>query len=166
MLNFFQECYTLDALKAEYRRLVKLHHPDRGGDTETMKAVNNEYAEAFEILKDKHNSTADEYHQTTETPEEFIGIISKLMAIENDLEIELCGSWLWISGNTKPHKDELKAAGCYWSRNKGKWYWHHAEENRKCYRGKRTMDEIRTKYGSQIIDGAGERSGYRQIATA
>ena len=36
---FFERCRTLAELKAEYKRLAMLHHPDMGGDLETMKAV-------------------------------------------------------------------------------------------------------------------------------
>jgi len=30
--------------------------------------------------------------------------------------------WLWIGGDTKPHKDLLKAEGGRWSPKHGKWY--------------------------------------------
>lgn len=42
-MKYFASCRTLDELKKEYRRLAMLNHPDRGGDEETMKAINNEY---------------------------------------------------------------------------------------------------------------------------
>lgn len=151
-MRYFSNCNTLEELKAEYRRLAKIHHPDLGGDTETMKAINNEYEKAFEILKDAHNAQADEFHQTTETPAEFIEIIDKLLRLDG-LDIELCGSWLWIGGNTKEHKDALKAAGCRWSSGKSKWYWHHAEDGSKWKSGKYTMGQIRAKYGSKHIAG-------------
>ena len=79
------------------------------------------------------------------------------------LEIELCGSWLWIGGNTKEHKDALKAARCRWSSNKKLWYWHHSEEGRKWHRGKATMNQIRSKYGSQVFQGSQEASRYERI---
>lgn len=155
MTRFFENVETLEQLKAEYRRLTKLHHPDCGGDLETMKQINIEHDRLFEILKAKQNAKADadstgRTKRTTETAEEFRTILEKLMRIDG-LEVELCGSWLWIGGETKPHKDELKAAGCRWSRNKGMWYWHHKEEGQKWHRGKSTMGEIRSKYGSQHI---------------
>ena len=61
------------------------------------------------------------------TPEEFRQIIDLLMKLEG-IEVELCGSWLWIGGNTKEHKDALKAAGCRWCSKKKLWSWHHPEE--------------------------------------
>ena len=165
-MKYFTNINTLDELKAAYRRLSMKHHPDRGGDTATMQEINAEHDELFERLKKQHNASADEFHQTTETPEEFREIIELLLKLDG-LTVELCGSWLWIGGDTRQHKETLKAAGCRWSNNKKLWYWHHAEEGRKWRRGKATMSDIRTKYGSQVFDAAGERTGYESIgATA
>ena len=165
-MKYFTNINTLDELKAAYRRLSMKHHPDRGGDTATMQEINAEHDELFERLKKQHNASADEFHQTTETPEEFREIIELLLKLEG-LTVELCGSWLWIGGDTRQHKETLKAAGCHWSNNKKLWYWHHAEEGRKWRRGKATMSDIRMKYGSQVFDAAGERTGYERIgATA
>lgn len=163
MFKFFNGVETLDELKKSYRKLAMMYHPDMGGDSETMKQINDEHDRLFEILKRRHNSMADENHQTTETAEEFREIIAKLIILDG-LEIELCGSWLWIGGNTKENKDALKAAGCRWSKNKNKWYWHHAEEGRKWYKGHSTMADIRTKYGSQVVSkGGAEYSNYNRI---
>ena len=128
------------------------HHPDHGGDTATMAAINNEYEARFTILKNQHNATADEKHQTTETPEEFINIINTLIKFPGII-VELCGAWLWISGDTKPIKEDLKACGCRWSNNKKMWYWHHPEEGVRWHKGKSTMTDIRNKYGSQTFKG-------------
>lgn len=147
---YFNHCRNLDELKKEYRRLTMLHHPDRGGDTSTMQAINTEHDRRFEELKHKHNAENDEQHQTTETPEEFRNIIFALLKLDG-LEVELCGSWLWIGGNTRAHKETLKAIGCCWSNNKKLWYWHHKEDGSRWHRGKKTMSQIRMKYGSQTF---------------
>lgn len=151
-MKYFAACTTLDELKKEYRRLAMIHHPDHGGDTATMQAINGEYAETFARLKNQHNAAADEAHQTTETPEEFIAIISQLLRFPG-LIVELCGSWLWITGETYAIKDQLKAAGCRWSSSKKAWYWHHPEEGHRWHKGTATMSDIRTKYGSQTYKG-------------
>ena len=153
-MMYFTKCTTLDELKHEYRRLAMIHHPDVGGEVETMQAINAEYDELHEVLKKAHNQQADEFHQTTETAEEFREIIEKLLRMHG-LEVELCGSWLWIGGNTREHKEELKAAGCRWSNNKKLWYWHHAEEGRRWHKGSATMNQIRNKYGSQTFRSGG-----------
>lgn len=156
-MKYFNNVHTLDELKAEYRRLALRNHPDRGGDPEIMKEINAEHDRVFEMLKRQHNATHDEQHQTTETAEEFRAILEKLLKLDG-LTVELCGSWLWISGETYRHKAELKAAGCRWSSGKKCWYWRHEEAARPWHRGKATMAEIRTKYGSQIFTAAGEET--------
>ena len=58
-MKYFTNCTTLDELKKEFRRLCMAHHPDRGGDTATMAAINAEYEDLFPILKLAYNKTAE-----------------------------------------------------------------------------------------------------------
>lgn len=164
-MKYFNGVTTLDELKAAYRRLAKKLHPDHGGSTEAMQALNAEYESLFQILKDKHNATADEYHQTTEAPHEFIDIINALLKLDG-LEVELCGSWLWIGGETLKHREALKAAGCRWSKNKAKWYWRHPEDARPHKGHSKSMDYIRVKYGSQFFTADGREDIRLAGATA
>lgn len=165
MKKYFDNVTTLDELKKAYRRLAMQYHPDCGGDEETMKAINAEHDALFEQLKRTHNATADEYHQTTETAEEFRAVISFLMTLDG-VVAELCGSWVWCSGETRKHKEALKGAGFHWSQNKQKWYWHHEEPGRKWRRGNTSMSEIRRKYGSQTFRAGRESSNYDQLSGA
>lgn len=104
-MKYFNDIRTLDELKAAYRRFLAMqYHPDRGGDQETMKQINAEHDAIFELLKRQQNERADadktgKTHHTTETAEEFREIITALLELDG-LDIELCGSWLWIGGNT------------------------------------------------------------------
>lgn len=67
-MKYFTNINSLDELKKEYRRLVMLNHPDRGGDVEIMKAINNEYDMMFPVLKLKYNqSAAEPTHETAES---------------------------------------------------------------------------------------------------
>ena len=67
-MKYFTNCRTLDELKKEYRRLAMLNHPDRGGDEETMKAINNEYDAVFPTFKLAYNKTAETpTHETAES---------------------------------------------------------------------------------------------------
>ena len=45
------------------------------------------------------------------------------MKLKN-VEIELIGTWLWIHGDTKPVKEQLKAHNCKWHSKRKCWYWH------------------------------------------
>lgn len=163
-MTYFNNCANLDELKKEYKRLAKLNHPDLGGSTETMQEINAEYEKVFKVLQKKHNETNDENHQSTEAPDEFINIINELLKLDG-LEIELCGRWLWIGGNTREHKDTLKALGCRWASKKKLWSWHHEEDGSIHFHGKKSIDEIREKYGSEKFI-AGHNNFARLGATA
>lgn len=154
----FQGVSDLNELKKAYHALARQHHPDCGGSDAEMKAINAAYETRFEELKQAHNAkaaqdTSGRTCATTEAPREFIEIISLLLRLDG-LQVELCGSWLWISGNTRSHKDALKAAGCRWAPKKGMWNWHHAEDGSPHYRGSASMAQIRSKYGSEIFRAA------------
>jgi len=160
---YFSTCTTLNDLKASYHKLALANHPDLGGSTEKMKVINAEYEKAFEHLKTLHNAGKAPEQQTTEVPEEFINIVYNLFRLDG-LIIELCGCWIWITGNTKEHKEQLKDLGCKWHAKKCAWSWHHAEDSSCWYRGKNTLQDIRAKYGSQILTAAND---YKRIgATA
>ena len=150
MKMFFENCKTLDELKAEYRRLSKIYHPDLGGDLETMKQINAQYETAFDAL----NASSNE--PKAETAADFIRVIDALIRLKG-ITVELCGSWLWISGETKAVREELKAAGCRWASKKAMWYWHPAGQGSKSRGGSVPMEDIRGKYGSRILAGAGRK---------
>lgn len=150
---FFDGVSSLNELKTAYYKLVMVHHPDRGGDVAVMQRINAEHDEMFSRLKNAQNvqaKTDSDVKETTETPEEFREIVQLLLSLEG-VEVELCGAWLWLSGDTYPHKDALKAAGCRWSRSKQRWYWRHEEKGCHWSRGKCSMVDIREKYGSKVL---------------
>ena len=69
-LKHFSNPKTLEELKKQYRELAHKHHPDAGGDVETMKAVNGEYGALFQKLKDVHQTKDGEtYTAKQETNE-------------------------------------------------------------------------------------------------
>lgn len=150
--TIFNTCKTLDELKKAYKAAAMKHHPDVGGSTVAMQQINAAYERKFEYLKGRQNTeaaadTTGKTHATTESAGDFVAIIDALLRLDG-LEIELCGRWLWIGGNTRQHKEALKAAGCRWSSTKKLWSWHFAEDG-VYHRGKsKSMDQIRSKYGS------------------
>lgn len=151
--SYFKECKNLEDVKKTFRMLAKKFHPDLGGNAETFKKINNEYEEAFEYFKNEYNSKAEnEKKQNTETPEEFRDIINILIKLDG-LEIEICGTWLWLSGNTYIYKDIIKSLNFRWSKGKKKWYFYNGitSKNHKI-KGSKTMEQIRSKYGSEVIE--------------
>ena len=95
MTTYFINCKNLDELKKAYKAAAMQNHPDKGGDTATMQAINAEYSARFEVLKRSQNEQAAEdttgrTHATTESAGDFIAIIAALLKLDG-LEIELCG---------------------------------------------------------------------------
>ena len=153
---YFKNVRTLEELKKQYRVLAMKNHPDKGGDVEIMKAINAEYDELFKRVKDIHvNAQGETYtKETTEAPNEFRDIIDKLMKMVG-VHIELIGSFIWLSGNTKPFKDILKELGFKWSKNKSMWY-KAPEGYRRKTRANHSIDDIRDMFGVQFeADGYG-----------
>jgi len=158
MNNYFKGIVSLEELKRTYRKLATAFHPDRGGDEETMKVINNEYERAFNELKNSYNEGRPEEQQIKECPEEFKEVIINIIDLEG-LEIELIGSWIWVSGSTIEHKDTLKENGFMWASKKKMWYWR-SEENAVKSRSNKSIDAIRKTYGSdKITMNSGKRLG-------
>jgi len=141
---------TLEELKAMYRKLTMQHHPDRGGNDEAMKAINNEYDELFPRLKDVHKTKDGETftakQASTETSDNFKDLINELMKMDN-IVIEIIGCFVWVTGNTKPYREQLKALKFQWHSKKIAWYLKpddYAKQSRKDY----DLDEIRAMYGT------------------
>lgn len=70
----------------------------------------------------------------------------------NGIKIEICGSWIWVSGNTYPNKCKLKDTGFKYSKNKGMWYWHNGNGYRKHGRRELSIDKIRSVFGSKELE--------------
>ena len=131
-------------IKKKFFELCKVYHPDLGGSEEMMKALN----EAYSTLK------GFEGEKTIEIKDQDYGELlnEALNQIKHlNLKIEVCGSWIWVSGNTKEFKEILKKVGFRWASKKQSWYFRPSDFKSKG-RGKFTLDQIREKYGSSKVE--------------
>ena len=148
-MQYFKDCHTIDEIKAMYKQLAKQHHPDCGGSTEIMQAINAEYAYACANALKAENLTSEDTEEQIRMSEEYRAVIEQLIAIPGII-IEVVANWIWVTGNTYPVRKELKAAGLFFASKKVAWYYR-AEEY-KTTGSKKTLDEIRDKYGSEKVN--------------
>lgn len=152
-MKWFKNPQTIEELKKQYKSLALKHHPDIGGSDAEMKEINAEYDVLFNRLKNVHQTaegtTYTSQEETNETPDEFKDIINRLVKFEG-IHIEICGSWIWITGRTIDHREKLNQMKFRWSKSKMAWYYHH-DDYRKTTKRTYTLDEIRDLYGSETI---------------
>ena len=157
MLKYFKNCTTKEECKKMYKKLAFKHHPDRGGDVDTMKEINNEFDwimknGIFKSAKAKKDTKKDYDFSTSQ----FKDIITKLLRFKG-LEIEITGVFIWVTGNTYQNKEVLKELGFRYSRNKKAWYTAPKEyfTQQTYYKKAYSMNEIRNKYGSTKFESEG-----------
>ena len=161
-MKYFKDLNSMEAVKKQYRKLAMKYHPDRGGNEEVFKQINNEYEQAMEQAKINETKKAK-----TKKEEDFIKSqymnsknfrekIDKLIVLEG-IEIEITGTWLWLRGNTYKYKEYLKSEfNAQWSKSKKCWFISPNKDFRKTrgYKGK-NMSDIRNIYGSTKIKSEG-----------
>lgn len=148
-MKWFAECGTLDEVKALYKKLAKQYHPDLGGDTETMQTINKEYAFASAKAIKGNNLSDEETENEIRFSEEYREAIEKIIHLEGII-VELVGYWIWVTGNTFAVKTDLKNAGFLFASKKLAWYFR-TGEYKVNKGGTKSLDEIRSKYGSEIL---------------
>lgn len=152
MKQFFSHCKTLEALKQEYKTLAKQYHPDMpNGDEAIMQHINAQYDETIKFIAN-NPFHADFKQAATEDINAYKDIISSIITLK-EIVIELCGSWLWVTGNTYLVKDVLKNAGFKFAGKKKAWYWRAEDEAFTRSRKEYSMDDIRLRHGTQRING-------------
>lgn len=154
-MKYFENIETLEELKKAYKKVVFMLHPDRNKDRDTTKEfqeMQNEYDKKFNEVKDyKRNKDGVKYYKaSSENVNLFKNIIDKIIHFEN-VNIELIGEWLWISGETKSYAEILKELKFRWSANKLAWYYHEGSY-KKASKKKLNMQDLRNLWGNQEIE--------------
>ena len=166
-MTYFKNINTLEELRKQYRDLLKIHHPDNGGNVSDMQEINAEYDKLFKVPKNRHESkTADNKESNAKTDfnnmkydfsedAKLREVLQQIITFEG-INIEIVGCWIWVDGNTYDYKDTLKSIGFKWAREKKKWYFH-TEAFRKRSHKKLSMEDIRNYYGSTEVETDGTK---------
>jgi len=143
---------TKEIIKRAYKKACSKYHPDKGGSTEMMQAIN----QAYESLKDfEGNIEAGELGYADLLNEALLKILDL-----PSIEIEVCGAWIWVTGETKQHSAVLGrkegGAGFFWAKKKEAWYYRPSDW-KSASRGNWDLDRIRDAHGSQKINSRGQQ---------
>ena len=159
-MAYFTNTHTVGQAKSLYRQLAKENHPDLHGTeaTEVMQQINDEYHDLLKSLDGSTSVGSDgkqhTYRYNRDVEQAIMDKIMELLALNlPDIEIELIGTWVWVSGDTKPVKDKLgkDGAGLRWHSKRERWYWHGATYRRR-YNKDASFSDLRRMYGSRSFE--------------
>ena len=109
-----------------------------------MQDINNEYKYFCE-----HPTFVFKHQGDKEDLLIYPEVLAKIINLKG-IVIELIGVWLWVSGDTKPHRKELKEAGFWFAPKKLMWYFR-PEGMKSRNHDPLDIRAIRNKYGSDVI---------------
>lgn len=147
---------TQAEIKKAYKAASLKYHPDRNpAGIEMMKAVNAAY-EFLSGLQD--DVTMDSGANAYDYGDELNEVLNELMKIPG-INIEVCGNWIWVTGDTRPHAKKLGSKergglGLFFAKKKIAWYYR-PEEYKSRSRQSVSMDEIRVRHGSSVYKSSG-----------
>jgi len=157
-VTYFTNVRTVGEAKNLYRQLAKQYHPDLNGYecTPIMQAINAEYHKVLESFDGSTSIGSDNkehtYHYNADIEQELMDKISELLSLKLEgCEIELIGTWIWVSGDTRPNKTALKKAKLSWHSRRKRWYWRRAGYKRR-YNAKASFSDLRAMYGSRTFE--------------
>jgi hypothetical protein len=140
ILKEFKGVEGINEAKKIYKTLAKKLHPDmEGGSEEAFKILNAVYTDLIEHKIYFSNDFKIDI--------ELEKVISLILHFEN-ITIELVGSWVWVSGDTKEIKEKLKELGFKWASKKKMWFYGEMKGRNP---QEKSMEEIKSKYGSETL---------------
>jgi hypothetical protein len=145
--NFFYGCKTSGEVRNRYDELSHVFNPTNSKEpNEMMNTINAEYDMLMIVFRDA---------MLAEAVKEKLTVSEKIKELQEKvdpagLHLEICGTWLWVTGKTYQVKDTLKELGFRYSANKLSWYYRQ-EDDRSPNQEPIPLDLIREKYGSSVV---------------
>jgi len=150
-------------LKKAFRDLLMVLHPDKGGSNEECAVLISEYESLIKripkkaaVEREAHKPESQRVYRPSDFHSYDEGFVNALMGLISlhmeNVEIEACGWFLYVAGDTKTHKEEIKKLGLVWNNLKSMWVWkpswYQAPKGHKPWE----MDKIRQAYGSKKVE--------------
>jgi curved DNA-binding protein CbpA len=148
---------TVQQAAKAYKKNIFKCHPDHGGTNEAF----IDLQKAYELVMANLTYTGKQYNKATSEVEDIEKnytqeLINKIMELietfstNDEININIIGNWIWLDGETKPHKEAIKSLGFKFSKNKTAWYWHEGGYRRFGGRSDYSMDEIAYRHGGMF----------------
>lgn len=155
VLGIDNHSITKEELKKAYKRAAQKYHPDRNPQGENMMKVVNE---AYDFLKGLATETIERAANKQGNFDIYdygylFNQVLNALAQYQDLTLEIIGNWLWISGNTKEHKEILKELNCKYAAKKKIWYFRPEEHRCLANNRDRSLEELKNKYSNWTYKG-------------
>lgn len=140
--------HTVAELRTAYKELLKIHHPDNGGNVSDMQEINSEYDTLYSILSQKESADGESCtEQENAADEAFRAILNEIAGF--NMTVEVIGNWLWCF-DCFQYKDRLKELGFKWAAKKRAWIWH-SEPYHRHHKGEIPLDKIKERYGCKTV---------------
>ena len=154
--NLFFGCTSADEVQLRFDELSKVFK----NQDEMLKSIREEYSALMSVLKPAKTDEAVKDKATAagkadEAVKDKVSVSEKIAELQgkidpSGLHLEICGTWLWVTGKTFQVKDSLKELGFRYSSNKLSWYYRQ-EEHRSPNQEPIPLEMIREKFGSQQV---------------
>lgn len=130
--NEFMEKMSKSETLEDLKRVYSDEYSEVRYDVDLLKDLDLAYEDNFDAVRCLHRTKGGKVHSTESAQNhETVGFFPEFVeAISNmaDVEYNIEGTWLWVSGNTKPHREELKRLGLRWAPKRKMWYKKPAEK--------------------------------------
>lgn len=107
--------------------------------------------EQIDMFIDNYNRIATETgFEPKYTAEEMGGIITELASLKG-CDAKVIGCWVWVTGDTKPYKEDFKAMGAIWNNSRKCWQFSNTVTFNH-YKKLLSEEEVAARYGKKEIN--------------
>lgn len=151
----FKACRSPQEVKTLFKKLAFENHPDiTGEDTnERMARIITEYKAALKRFDGfKSNEGTRTYYYNEASEDEISQFIKRIISERlQNIVVEIVGTWVWVSGDTRPYAKTFKKLGMRWHAKRKMWYKKPSGARRTRYNESATFDDLKNMYGYKKV---------------